>query len=226
MNRLFQALDPAMPPETDALAVETLGTALLEAGLRAGLRAWWAPRFDRIAHWVVDEERRRRETVVPSRVATELPGVFKLPDLDFTLTARVDRIERRGETVAILDYKTGSVPGPGQVEDGTRPQLPLEAVMAEHGAFGPDFQAEVHEITYWKLGGGHDPGKPSSAAKEPRVTIGAAYEHLRALLASFEDAGRTYPHCPHPGRKMASATYAQLARMAEVAGAEDGEDAE
>lgn len=224
MHRLYERLDPALPAETNRLAVETLGTALLDAGLRGGLRAWWAPQFDRIAHWVVAEERRRRAEMVPDRIATEIAGELKVPNLDFILTARVDRIERSGGAVAILDYKTGTVPSKEQVENGSRPQLPLEAVMAECGAFGPEFQHEVREMTYWRLTGGHDAGKPVAAVKDARFTIEEASGHLHALLEGFQDPARTYPHCPHPGRKAASATYAQLARMAEVAGAEDGNE--
>ena len=65
---------------------------------------------------------------------------------DFVLRGRADRIERRHDgTISILDYKTGRVPKQGEVEDGRAPQLPLEAAMAEAGAFA-DLHGTVDEL--------------------------------------------------------------------------------
>lgn len=196
---------------------EAMLKVLKGAGLRPALLAWWAPRFARIADWVVARERLRTR---PDVVQTETEGAWRMDDHDFTLTARVDRIERSAAGVTIFDFKTGTVPSAKEVENGSRPQLPLEAVMAEIGAFGPDVQGEVKELLYWRLTGTDKAGEQ----KQVPVATGSAHELFCALVEDFADPDRTYPHIPHPGRKVQRATYAQLAREGEVAGAEDSDE--
>lgn len=54
----------------------------------------------------------------------------------FVLTARADRIEQTASSTAILvDYKSSRPRKNGEIEVGFAPQLPLEAVMIEQGAF-------------------------------------------------------------------------------------------
>ena len=44
------------PPDAAEHLRRAMARALAEAGLRAALAAWWAPRLDRIADWVADAE--------------------------------------------------------------------------------------------------------------------------------------------------------------------------
>ena len=61
-------------------------------------RALWWPRFQRIARWFAEWEAARRRDI--AAIAAEIRGEIKIP-LDnariFTLSARADRIERRGD---------------------------------------------------------------------------------------------------------------------------------
>jgi ATP-dependent helicase/nuclease subunit B len=144
------------------------------------------------------------------------------------LSGRADRIERQADgTLAILDYKTGAVPGPGQVEQGLAPQLPLEAAMAAAGVFGPELAGRTAELTYWHLSGGFEPGKETKLFKhDPDLTIAetqAAERALIALIAAFDDPGRAYLSRPHPGAAPRFSDYTQLARVAEWAALEDDE---
>lgn len=191
-----------------------------DRALRPALREWWRPRLMRIADWVAGQERLRRVDI-PVGIAAELRGHWRLGGSpDFLLVGRADRIERRADgSLAILDYKTGTPPRDGEVEEGTHPQLPLEAAMAQAGGFGSALAGPVTELTYWHLTGGFEAGKvrPVLAGKPSRLatTIETAGEKLLALVAAFDDPTRPYLSQPHPGRAPRFSDYAQLARVAE-----------
>ena len=59
-------------------------------------------------------------------------------------------------------------PSHKEVEAGFAPQLPLEAAMAEAGAFGPELAGETAELVYWHLTGGFDPGEERSTCSRRR----------------------------------------------------------
>ncbi len=101
-----------------AASVKIFFAPLME---RPEARALWWPRFQRIANWFADWELARRGSI--ERIAAEIRGEIKIP-LDneriFTLSARADRIEQRGDgSFAILDYKTGQPPTGKQVSHGS-----------------------------------------------------------------------------------------------------------
>lgn len=204
--------------------------ALDAAGMRPALAAWWRPRLARIADWVAEAERQRRLFAPMAAVRSEVDGKWPVPGgaLPFLLTGRADRIERRADgRLAILDYKTGTVPSGAQVEQGLAPQLPLEAAMAAAGVFGPDLAGQAAELTYWHLSGGFEPGTETKLFKhDPDTTAAKAAEAERALMAlvaAFDDPERPYLSRPHPGAAPRFSDYAQLARVAEWAALEEGE---
>lgn len=198
---------------------DAMERALREAGLRPAVQAWWAPRLARIADWVAEEETRRRSEANPIFLRAEVSGRWSLDQCDFTLTGRADRIERYSDgTLAVLDYKTGALPSWGDVERGHAPQLPLEAAMAAAGAFGPELTGASAELTYWKLGGGFQPGKVQTLSRgntTASALAATAERGLRALIASYDDPARAYLAQPHPGYAPRFSSYAQLARVAE-----------
>ena len=67
----------------------------------------------------------------------------------FTLTGRADRIERSPHGgLAIVDFKTGAMPGVKEVQVGFSPQLTLEAAMAQAGAFeGVPARLDIDELS-------------------------------------------------------------------------------
>lgn len=207
-------------------AVPSLANALLLAMRqqrpRAALEQWWAARLERIAAWVIAEEQARRAANGPPQaLAHEKSGTLALPG-DFYLTGRADRIERGAAgTVSIIDYKTGTVPKAKEVKSGGAPQLPLEAVMAEDGAFGDIFQAKVTELAYFRLSGRAEPGEDSRPFKteaELDAAIAQARAALPALFAKFACASMPYLARPHPGRAGPYDSYAGISRRAEWEG--------
>ncbi len=125
-------------------------------------KAFWWPRFLRIARWFAGWERERRPQL--AAVHGEIRGELKIPlgARVFTLSARADRIERRSDgAYAILDYKTGAPPTEPQVRTGLAPQLTLEAAILRGGGFADKGipPGSVVEISYVRLRGGEPAGE-------------------------------------------------------------------
>jgi ATP-dependent helicase/nuclease subunit B len=193
-------------------------------------RAFWWPRFERIAHWFVAWELRRRAT--STIVAAETSGKieFSLGERRFTLRARADRIERLNEagSYAILDYKTGRVPGHNEVKVGLAPQLTLEAAILRNGGF-PDIAADssVGEIVYVGLRGG-DPGGEDRIIdlgdSSPDIEADNALRELQRVAARFENPDEPYRSLVHSMWKRRYGDYDHLARVKEwtIAGDDEG----
>jgi ATP-dependent helicase/nuclease subunit B len=230
--RLFlQEHGTAWPHDADVQMHRAMRRALAESYARSALTAWWEPRLDRIAAWVVQTETRRREGFRLAAIKTETTGTLLIqrPGRLFTLRARADRIERRSDgLLAILDYKTGLVPSATDVASGLAPQLPLEAAMAAEGGFGTALQALTAELTYWQLSGGYEPGKATllfdKKDGERLAVIERALSGLKKLIDQYDEPDRCYLAQPNPSWTPRFSDHAQLARVAEwsLAG-EEGE---
>jgi ATP-dependent helicase/nuclease subunit B len=207
-----------------------LQKAMRQKRPRAALEHWWSARLERIAGWIYDAEfLRRAEKGAPAALHLEKSASLELPG-GFTLKGRADRIETAIHGgVTVMDYKTGAPPNPKDVEAGTAPQLPLEAVMAEAGAFGLDFTGPVTELAYWQLSGRHEPGSEKPLfANDPgklRAVIDRAAVALPELFEKFSRGETPYLAAPHPSRLNAYDRFVGVSRRVEWAG-EDGSDSE
>jgi ATP-dependent helicase/nuclease subunit B len=193
---------------------------------RAALEHWWDARLNRIAKWVIETEQERRAVWGdPTALSLELSGNLDVAE-KFTLTGRADRIERRLDgSIFIIDYKTGTAPDTKSVLSGRAPQLPLEAVMAEAGAFGVPFTGQVNEMAVWKLSGGRIDGNETSFfddVAELRQLIDQVAARLPALFLKFSAAEVPYLAAPHPDRQLSRDIFAGISRRAEWI---DGPDA-
>jgi ATP-dependent helicase/nuclease subunit B len=167
-------------------------------------RALWWPRFQRISRWFAEWEAARRGGI--AALAAEIRGEIKIP-LDsarvFTLSARADRIERRGDGgYAILDYKTGQPPTGKQVRMGLSPQLTLEAAILREGGFADiDAGVSVGELAYVRLSGNNPPGehktvelkiKQTDTPQLPNDAADYARAQLEQLIRRFENPDEPY----------------------------------
>jgi ATP-dependent helicase/nuclease subunit B len=228
LKRFLDDVGPAWPPNAEKRLIDAMERTLAEAGLRRALREWWAPRLRRIASWVATHETGRRAAHAPKQILSEIRGDWAVPvPGGFRLTGRADRIEIRPDgSLAILDYKTGTLPSASEAEQGHVSQLTLEAAMALAGAFGPDARGPAAELAYWSLSGGYQPGEAKLLFKSDPAEIAAAAAaaetSLLRLIAAFDHEARAYLSQPHPGRRPRFPQYAQLARVAEWDSGEDG----
>ena len=225
-TQLFAAAPPAGPIEE----LRKLGEKHFEQladYLEA--RAFWWPRYQRIARWFAGWDLARREHL--TNIHAEIDGKLEIPlaGNTFTLTARADRIERLEDgSYAILDYKTGQTRTEKQVRTGLAPQLTLEAAILREGKFGDLKPGPVSEIAYVALKGGEPAGKQQSIDfKEgtPDSQAERALTKLKELAASFADEKTPYYSLVHPMWKTHYGDYDHLARVKEwslTGGGDDG----
>jgi ATP-dependent helicase/nuclease subunit B len=182
-------------------------------------RAFWWPRYLRIAQWFAawDNARRAGLTALHAEIRGELK--FPLGKREFTLSAIADRIERRQDgSYAILDYKTGAARTEKQVRTGLAPQLTLEAAILRAGKFENLAAGPVSEIAYVTLKGGELAGKQAGISfKEGDANSQAehALARLKELAAKFEDEATPYLSLVHPMWKTHYGDYDHLARVKE-----------
>ncbi len=194
-------------------------------------RAFWWPRFERIAQWFAAWDVDRRTGV--DALHAEIKGELKFPigAREFTLSAIADRIEKRIDgSYAIIDYKTGAGRTEKQVRTGLAPQLTLEAAILRAGKFESKFGAlapgSVSEIAYITLKGGEPAGKPSEINfKEgtPDTQADHALARLKELAVKFESQKTPYLSLVHPMWTNHYGDYDHLARVKEwsLSGGED-----
>lgn len=180
-----------MPPDAEKI-LEALGReAAAEQMVPPGVLALWWPRYKKIVTWFAAEERARRPHL--SAILTEVKGQAALPDLNFTVLAKADRIEiRRDGGVSILDYKTGQAPTQKELETGLSAQFPLEAWIAKQGGF-PDVSPHgVPDFMALRLTGKGDGGKIETYNDIPEL-VADAIAGLKRRIAKFDDPDTAYP---------------------------------
>ncbi|MBV8940090.1 MAG: double-strand break repair protein AddB [Alphaproteobacteria bacterium] len=184
---------------------------------RPGVRAFWWPRFEAIAAWIIEQERRRppiqhQYAECSGEISWEAPGG------PFTLRTRLDRIELHPDGGAtIIDYKTGGVPKIPEIRAHLAPQLPLEAYILCEGqvqgvAHAP---SRIADLCYWKLAGGANEAVCLSEKAEVAALIAAAREKVQELVAAFDDENTAYLAVPDAALMPRFNDYAHLERQAE-----------
>ncbi|MPZ36814.1 MAG: double-strand break repair protein AddB [Rhizobiales bacterium] len=155
-------------------------------------RAFWWPRYLRIARWFAGFEARRRADL--TGISAEIGARLEIPlgHRSFTLRTRADRIEhRRDGRYTILDYKTGRPPTGPQVSSGLTPQLTLEGAILRAGQFeGIPTGGSIAEIVYVTLRGGEPPGEDKAVDlgdSTPDAASDKALSELTKLVTKFED---------------------------------------
>jgi len=183
-------------------------------------RAFWWPRFRRIAQWLAawEKDRRTRVAALYAEIRGEIPIAFD--GGTFQLSARADRIEQLADgRYAILDYKTGAARTEKQVRTGLAPQLTLEAAILRGGGFKEIAAGgSVAEIAYVTLRGVEPAGKfcPIDFKEGvPDSHADRALARLTELAARFANADTPYRSLVHPMWKVHYGDYDHLARVKE-----------
>jgi ATP-dependent helicase/nuclease subunit B len=182
----------SLPADIYAKLIAIADQAFAELGGSPRVEAFWRPAFQQFARWFAATEPARR--AFATSTYTEVDGALDLPGLDFRLTARADRIDvGQDGSVAIYDYKTGSVPIQKHVDRLFAPQLPLEAAIAERGGFGGLGKRAVQAIRYIKASGRNDGGEERAAGTSASASLaGNALEHLIRLVQRFDRPDMPY----------------------------------
>jgi ATP-dependent helicase/nuclease subunit B len=227
LERFTKSVDPMRPEAFDELL--TIGKKLFEkTALPPDVAAVWWPRFQRMAHHMIEWERvdaasveSRHAEIVASAVATERSATL--------ISGRADRIDLLKDGTAIVyDYKTGSSPSKGQAHTLLSPQLALEGALLKRGTFNDLGVHDVSDLVFIRLKGNGEV-IPESILQHARKTRTAdelaeeAWWRLGELLAYYDDPGNGYLSRAIPFREGdVSGDYDHLARVLEwSAGSDD-----
>jgi ATP-dependent helicase/nuclease subunit B len=183
---------------------------------RPGAWAFWWPRFERIARWLVAEERTHRSTVAESLSECEGHWTLSSPGGPFTITAKADRIDRLTHGGFLLvDYKTGAVPSTKTLQAGFAPQLPLEGAILQNGGFS-GVGGSAAALEYWRLSGGRPAGERRPIDEgDPGALIDRVIARVKALIERFDDPRTPYLAVPSPLWAPRFSDYRHLERLAE-----------
>ncbi len=220
LEAFVKAYPKALPADPKAALAAIVETSLASSGLDRSLQQLWRPRMARLLSWFLDMEAQRRDNC--REILAEVNGVLDLTGSGaaFRLTAKADRLELRSDgAIALVDYKTGSLPKAADVNLGLAPQLPLEGAIARSGGFAGVSTAPLDSLELWRLVGGAESGefKTLSGGKNPSAEdlAEAAEAGLRALIAAFDRIETAYLAHPRPGAVPRFDDYRQLARVDE-----------
>ena len=216
LDAFFRCFPRGLPddPEAELLRIgrEQFGPILS----RPGAWAFWWPRFERMAHWLVGLERVRRSSIIESLSECEGSWTLTARGGPFTITGRADRIDRlAGGGLLLIDYKTGGVPQPKQVQAGYAPQLPLEGAILRGGGF-KGVSGSPTALEFWRLSGGEPAGERFPIdADDPGALIDRVLARVEALIDGFDDPATPYLAVPAPRWAPRFSDYRHLERLAE-----------
>jgi ATP-dependent helicase/nuclease subunit B len=186
------------------------------------MRALWQPRLLEAIDWIAQQMREDREKGRLPLVA-EAKGKCRIADVD--LYGVADRIDRCADgSLAILDYKTGTPPGPKAVAEGYSMQLGLLGLIAENGGF-EGVEGIPAAFEYWSLA--KKSGKLGYVASpvggkngiDPEDFTAMAERNFRAAAARWLTGEEAFTAKLHPDHAP-YADYDQLMRLDEWYGRE------
>ncbi|MGB0669862.1 MAG: double-strand break repair protein AddB [Rhodospirillales bacterium] len=192
---------------------------------RPGIRAFWWPRFERIARWFLASERNRAPHLSASQVEVQGAVTLQGPAGPFTLRAKADRIDRGTDgRLTVIDYKTGQPPSKKEVAAGYSPQLPLEGWIAAEGGFDGVSAGSIAALDFWWLRGTDEGGQVKSAGDDLATLIAEAKGGLQGLVDHYDRPDTPYEARPNPARAPKYSDYQHLARWKEWASQGDDRD--
>jgi len=216
LEKFVRAYPDRLPDDAERRLIDIGRDVFAPMLARPGVRAFWWPRFQRIAHWFVDWQRERlNDGWQVSFIEDQGEHVIDAVSGGFKITAKPDRIDHMpGLGLAILDYKTGSPPSAPQVDSGLCPQLPLEAVMAQEGAFKGVPREKVAQLMYIHVSGGRTPGKAIALKLDVADVVNRTLDGVGRLIVKFADEKTPYLSSPRPQFESRFGDYDHLARVA------------
>ena len=176
-----------LPPEAETVFEALVLEELTRAGMPRARMTREHALAANVAAWVMNFERRRRPGA-QLIVETEGALTFPAPGGSFTVTAKADRIEARGDQADILDFKTGAAPSLKMVRAGLAPQLTLTGAILAGGGFSNSARLTPRELLYVRISGGRVPGARNIAAMTtlPR-SLRPPWSGLKRRVANFDD---------------------------------------
>lgn len=211
----------------DAKAFETFHKNLINTHLPASDCLFYESLFKNNI-WPFFKEQQERLKTQKYKTYSEIQGEvhFNIADSDFTLTARMDRVDvTPNKSATVIDYKTGTAPAFSKVINGLSPQLTLEAWMLLKNGFQGIHIQKIDDIEYWHLGRHSKRQNFTKNQKEKLDDVIFKTENgLKELLTSFADERTPYEVEPVKDFAAEYDNYAHLSRKKEWAHADEGDN--
>lgn len=194
---------------------------LLKAGAAPEIAELERPLWLRAANVYLSWAEARRANVVRAELEKTGRIRFKTKAGETELKATADRIELlTGDTLAIIDFKTGAPKSAKQVRSGLEPQLPLEAAIARNAMFGSVGKLPVSELIYFQFSTSAAVMKESNGEpldlKEPTAdNAGRALAGLMRMIEAYNNPDQPYLSRPRVFSVRVFTDYDRLARRAE-----------
>lgn len=195
------------------------------------LTEFWLPKIQKIGSWYTEYERSWRSYAKPIVHEEKGSVQISIPDHQFTLSGRADRIDQTdGNSCIIIDYKSGGSFSAKGIMSGQYPQLPLEAYILEQNGFTGLSEQACDGLNYLLLTGANPAGKVVALKNDKQnvdKAIASAEEGIRNLVSIFFDKDTPYYSIPNLDNAPRFNDYEHLARVKEWAAlGETGETGE
>lgn len=192
MEQFLKIWPDSLPTDATEAFLSTAEKVLEEEVPWPAIQRIWLMRLARIANWFVESEATRREHI--TILKQEVEGQRKIKGLDFTLTAKADRIDQDVDGgLIIYDYKSGSLPSESEIKYFKK-QLHLEAAIAAVGGFDKVPTGAPSRLEYIGLSGkymsstGEVRSEPSSLQHAKAVWM-----ELTELMTAYADPLKGFP---------------------------------
>ena len=228
LHRAFEtflgAYPEILPPDADGLFLGHLQKAAAALLHETETLQFWITRMDDPVRRIMAHERIWRET--SKFLATEAFGslILDVGGQPFTLYGRADRIDRRSDGYALIDYKSGGSFSSQKLQNGGLPQLPLEALILERGGFrrsdpgvqgSETFRGRSSYLGYWMVNAGRKEEFTAAVEGDLTALITLVEDGLKGLVVHYRNEKTAYVNLPDPRRALRYNDYLHLARVRE-----------
>lgn len=218
-----------LPDDADIILQEMARKEAAKIDHEGDFWAFWWPRYARIAGWFLSKEGGWRDQA--KSLAHEVIGerAFELDDGSiFHVNAKADRMDKMGDGLALIDYKSGGQYSKSGMLSGKTPQLPLEGLIAEAGGFDGSHACNILYLGYWVVsGGGSKPGQEIALRAGDKGfddLMRSTEDGLVNLMNGYRDPSTPYYAIPNPANAPQFNDYAHLERIKEWAALDESEE--
>lgn len=175
----------------------------------------WLSALEHNLRVLLDMEISIREISVPDEL--EKLGTFQFEDLDFTLTAKCDRMDLVKGTDNewyLFDYKSGAIPTESNISQYEK-QIPLQVIMAEKGAFTDGETGMVSKAAYIGIGRKIETREINRFGKDGTDFFDQSWEGFQELINNYKSIDTGYISRRYGGEGVVANDYDHLARFGE-----------
>lgn len=225
VHNIFDQFTSAFPKDIPENARDEFITISKESLTKQGFTendfSLWLPRLYEFADNYIHYETNWRQNY--SYESSEKNLSFTFENINFTLTARVDRIDHdQDEQFAIIDYKTGGQYSKTNLISGSLPQLPLEAILLKETE-----KKDISYLGYWVFDNKSQIILQTKIDKPEDIeeSINNTRSGLEILVQAYQNENTPYYAIPNLNNAPRFNDYEHLERVKEWASLDESEAA-